>query len=129
MISIQTRQLNKYQLLKIISFFWHHVIQLFFTSFLYIKRLYSSSFESAKSEVYENFQARHQRLTSVTLATQEAEIRRITVRSQLEQIAHKTLSQKTLPQKIWAGRVVQGESPEFKPQSLKKKKKKFPKFL
>jgi hypothetical protein len=37
-------------------------------------------------------QTRHWWLTPVILATHEAEIRRITVRSQLEQIVHKTLS-------------------------------------
>jgi hypothetical protein len=40
--------------------------------------------------------ARHQWLTTIILATQEAEIRRIEIQSQPEQIVHKTLSQKTL---------------------------------
>jgi hypothetical protein len=57
-------------------------------------------------------------LTSIILATQEAEIRRIMIRSQHWQIVHETLSQK------WAGRVAQGKGPEFKPQYSKKKKKK-----
>jgi hypothetical protein len=52
-------------------------------------------------------------------ATQEAEIRRIAVRSQ---IAHETLSQKTHDKKIWAGGVAQGEEPEFKLQYCKKRK-------
>jgi hypothetical protein len=38
--------------------------------------------------------ARHQWLTPVILATQEAEIRRIAVLSQPKQTGHKTLSQK-----------------------------------
>jgi hypothetical protein len=53
------------------------------------------------------------------LAIQEAEIRRIEVRSQPEQIVHKTLSQKTL-HKNKAGGEAQGESPEFKHQDCKK---------
>jgi hypothetical protein len=52
------------------------------------------------------------------LATQEAEIRRIAVGSQPEQIVLETLSRKPLSQKNWAGGVAQGEGPE-----LKKKKK------
>jgi hypothetical protein len=54
--------------------------------------------------------------------TQETEIRRIVVLSQPGQIVHKTLSLKTL-HKNRAGRVTQGEGPEFKPQYHKKKKK------
>jgi hypothetical protein len=38
--------------------------------------------------------ARHQWLPPVILATQETEIRKITVRSQPRQIVHETLSQK-----------------------------------
>jgi hypothetical protein len=49
------------------------------------------------------------------LATQEAEIRRIAVQSQLGQIVQETLSQK-YPAQNRAGGVAQGESPEFKPQ-------------
>jgi hypothetical protein len=43
-----------------------------------------------------NVQARCQRLMPVILATQEAEIKRIMVRSQPKQIVHKPLSQKIL---------------------------------
>jgi hypothetical protein len=50
----------------------------------------------------------------VILATQEAEIRRISVKSQLRQIVHKTLSQKTPSQKR-AGGVAQSVGPEFNP--------------
>jgi hypothetical protein len=49
------------------------------------------------------------------LATQEAEIRRITVQSQPAQIVHKTLFQKTL-HKNRADGVTQGGHPESKPQ-------------
>jgi hypothetical protein len=35
----------------------------------------------------------------IILATQEAEIRKLEVQSQLRQTVHKTLSQKTLPKK------------------------------
>jgi hypothetical protein len=61
-------------------------------------------------------------LTPVILATQEAEIRRIIVRSQPGQKALKTLSRKK-PITKKAGGVVQGEGPEFKLQYHKKKKK------
>jgi hypothetical protein len=61
---------------------------------------------------------------AVILATQEAEIRRIKVRSQPGQIVPETLSQKYLTQK-GAGGVAQGEGPEFKPWCHKKKKKPF----
>jgi hypothetical protein len=44
----------------------------------------------------------------VILATQEAEIKRIAVQSQLRQIVHETLSRKNPSQK-WAGGVAQGE--------------------
>jgi hypothetical protein len=64
---------------------------------------------------------RHQRLTPVIPATQEAEIRRIVVQSQPRQIVLETLSQKNPPQKRTGG-VAQGEGPEFKPQYQKKKK-------
>jgi hypothetical protein len=47
----------------------------------------------------------------VILSTQEAEIRRIAVRSQPGHIAHKTVSEKTLH-----NYKAQGEGPEFKPQ-------------
>jgi predicted transcriptional regulator len=62
--------------------------------------------------------ARHRWLTPVILATQEAEIRRVEVRSQPGEIVHKTLSGKYLTQKR------AGKSPEFKPQYNRKKKKK-----
>jgi hypothetical protein len=55
----------------------------------------------------------------VILATQEAEIRRITVQANPHQIVHKTLSRKSPLQK-WAGRVVQGVNPAFKPQYCQK---------
>jgi hypothetical protein len=57
------------------------------------------------------------------LSTQEAEIRRIAVQSQPEQIVNKILSQKKSSQKR-AGEVAQGEGSEFKPQYRQKKKKK-----
>jgi hypothetical protein len=44
--------------------------------------------------------ARRQWLTPVIIATQEADIRRKAVQSQPRQIVHKTLSQKTLSQKV-----------------------------
>jgi hypothetical protein len=56
----------------------------------------------------------------VILATQEAEIRRIEVRSQPKQIVRETLSQKCPTQKRVGG-VAQGEGPEFKAQYHKKK--------
>jgi hypothetical protein len=64
----------------------------------------------------------------VILATQEAEIRRISVQSQPGQIVHETLPQKTLPQNR-AGGVAQGEGHEFKPQYCLKKKKKVTSYL
>jgi hypothetical protein len=64
-------------------------------------------------------EARHQWFMPVVQATQEAELRRITVGSQPGQMVHKTLSQKTL-HKNRAGGVAQGEAPEFKPQYRKK---------
>jgi hypothetical protein len=64
--------------------------------------------------------ARRWWLTPVTPATQEAEIRRIIVQSQLGQIICKTLSQKYSSRKR-AGGVTQGVGPEFKSQYQKKK--------
>jgi hypothetical protein len=55
------------------------------------------------------------------LATQEAEIRKIMVQSQLRQIVHETLSQEN-PSYKRAGGVAQGVGPEFKSQCQKKKK-------
>jgi hypothetical protein len=55
------------------------------------------------------------------LDTQEKEIRRITIRSQLGQIVHETLSLKN-PSEKRAGGVAQGEGSEFKPTYCKKKK-------
>jgi hypothetical protein len=62
-------------------------------------------------------------LTPVILATQEAEIRRITVRSHPGQIVHKTLSRKNPITQNWAGGMAQGKGPVFKPQYHKKKKR------
>jgi hypothetical protein len=59
--------------------------------------------------------ARHWWLTPVILATQEAEISRIVVQSQLGQIVHETLSQKD-PSQIKGWWRAQGIGPEFKPQ-------------
>jgi hypothetical protein len=56
----------------------------------------------------------------VILATQEAEIKRIMVRSQPWQTIQETLSQKDPSQKR-AGGVAQGVGPEFKPQYFKRK--------
>jgi hypothetical protein len=70
--------------------------------------------------------AKHWWLTPVILVTQEAEIRRIVVQSQLGQTVHETLSRKTLhkkKKKRRAGKVVHGVVPEFKPQYYKNRKK------
>jgi hypothetical protein len=64
--------------------------------------------------------AGHQWLTAIILATQEAEIRRIKVRSQPRKKVPETPSRKTL-QKNRADKVAQGEGPEFKPQFHQKK--------
>jgi hypothetical protein len=64
--------------------------------------------------------AGHQCLTPIILTIQEAEIRRITVQSQAEQIVYETLSRKYLTQKR-SGGMDQGVGPEFKPQYCKKK--------
>jgi hypothetical protein len=48
-------------------------------------------------------------LTPVILSTQKVEIRRIIVQSQLEQIVHETLSQKTFTKR--AGGMAQGVGP------------------
>jgi hypothetical protein len=65
--------------------------------------------------VQEICMCRHWWLTPVIPATQEAEIRRVMVRSQPAQIVHKTLSENNPSQKR-AGGVAQCEGPEFKPQ-------------
>jgi hypothetical protein len=59
----------------------------------------------------------------VILGTQEAEIRRIEVRSQPGQIVLETLSQKKNPSQKRTGGVTQGIGPEFKVQYRKKKSK------
>jgi hypothetical protein len=64
----------------------------------------------------------HAGLTPVILATQEAQIRRITVQSQPGQIVLEMLSRKTLHKKGWWSD--SGVAPEFKPQYCQKKKKK-----
>jgi hypothetical protein len=58
----------------------------------------------------------------VILAIQEAEIRRIMVRSQPGQIVQETLSRKETHHKKRADRMAQGIDPEFKPLVQKKKK-------
>jgi hypothetical protein len=58
---------------------------------------------------------------SYNIASQEAEIRRITVQSQPRQIFPLDLISKN-PSKNRAGGEAQGEGPEFKPQYCKKKK-------
>jgi hypothetical protein len=70
--------------------------------------------------------AGHQWHRPIILATQEAESRRIQVRSQPRQTVCETLSQKKKnpSQKKGAGGIVQGEGPEFKLQYHQKKKKK-----
>jgi hypothetical protein len=65
--------------------------------------------------------ARHRWLMPVILGTQEAEIRRIKVQSHPRQTVCETLSQKTL-HKNRAGRVAQGEGPEFNSQYCKRER-------
>jgi hypothetical protein len=70
-------------------------------------------------------------LTPVILATQEAEIKRITVQSQPGQMVHEILFQKCpskKKKKKRTGRVAQGEGPEFKHQYCKTKQNKTKKF-
>jgi hypothetical protein len=72
------------------------------------------------------FQVGHWWLTSVILASQEAEIRSNVVQSQPRQIVHKTLSQKKKKiTKKRADRMSQGVGPEFK-LLYHKRKIKFP---
>jgi hypothetical protein len=59
--------------------------------------------------------------TPVILATEEAEIRRIPVQSQLGEIVRETLSQKNPSER--AGGVAQTVGPEFKPQYHRRKAK------
>jgi hypothetical protein len=59
----------------------------------------------------------------IILATQKAEIRRITAQSQPRQTVYEILAQKKPITENRAGGVAQGEGPEFKPQYCKKKKK------
>jgi hypothetical protein len=59
----------------------------------------------------------------IILATQEADIRRISIQSQPGEIVSKTLSQKKKPFTKRAGGVAQSKGPEFKPLYKKKKKK------
>jgi hypothetical protein len=54
-------------------------------------------------------------LVPIILATQEAEIRRITVQSQPGQIVQETLSQEKKKSQKRAGGVAQGVDPELKP--------------
>jgi hypothetical protein len=69
-----------------------------------------------------HWQLRHQWLTPVILATQEAEIRKFAVRSQPGQRVLWDTILKNPSQKNRVGGVAQGEGPEFKPQYCKKKK-------
>jgi hypothetical protein len=59
---------------------------------------------------------------SQAMVAQAYNSRRIAVRSQLRQIVHETLSQKTL-HKNRAGGVAQGVGPELSPSTTKKRKK------
>jgi hypothetical protein len=81
-----------------------------------------SAWTTQQDTVFKNNKSGHQWFTPVILATQEAEIRRIVVRSQPGQIVCKILSQKKNHKKR-TGRVAQGEGPEFNPCTTKKKKK------
>jgi hypothetical protein len=67
-------------------------------------------------------------LSPATLATQEAEIWRIGVRSQPRQIVRKTLSRKNPSQKR-AGGVAEGVGPELKPHYCKTNKQTKPAWL
>jgi hypothetical protein len=67
-------------------------------------------------------EAWHQWLMPVILASQEAEIRRITLWSQPKQIVHEAQCQKNPSQKRPGG-IAQGEGAEFKPQHCKKNRR------
>jgi hypothetical protein len=71
--------------------------------------------------------ARCRWFTPVILATQEAEIRRISVQSQPSHIVSNCVSEKTFTKK--AGGVVQGEGPKFKPQYCQKRRKELKAYL
>jgi hypothetical protein len=60
-------------------------------------------------------------LMPIILATREAEIRRVVVRSKPGQTVQETLTQKNSQKR--PGRVAQGVGPELKPQYHKKKQK------
>jgi hypothetical protein len=82
--------------------------------------MYSSVFSTSSCSCFKvSVLARHRWLIPVILATQETEIRRVTVWSQCRQIVCETLSQKN-PSKKMTGGVAQGVGPEFKPQYWKK---------
>jgi hypothetical protein len=66
--------------------------------------------------------AEHQWLTSVNLATQEAEIGRVVIQNQQGQLVPETLFQKNPSQKRNGG-VAQGVHPEFNFQYCKGRKK------
>jgi hypothetical protein len=70
---------------------------------------------------YKHNQAGCQWLTSVILATQEAEIRKTAVRSQPGETVCDPISKNPIT-KNWAGGMAQGEGLEFKVQKHKKKK-------
>jgi hypothetical protein len=63
--------------------------------------------------------ARHRWLSPITLATQEAEIKRIKVQSNQANSLRDPILKKA-HHKTRAGRVAQGVDPEFKPQYQKK---------
>jgi hypothetical protein len=65
----------------------------------------------------------HQWLTPAILATQEADIMRISVQRQPRELVHEILSQKKPITKKKVGGVSQAVGPEFKPQYCTEKKK------
>jgi IS30 family transposase len=94
----------------------------FFVSKTLKKIRYNMAARIKPSILEKRSKAGHWWLMPVILATQEAEIRRITDQRQPGQIVHEILSQKTL-HKNRAGGVAQGEGPAFKPQYHTPKKK------